>query len=142
MYPFARGGLFQLEVLRDGAVAFILRDIVVVRVCTAADVQIQSASCIFEGIHRAFNKSHGQRISIADRKQRLCRRGLAVLCRMYTRLVRDGRFCRPSRALQLRLCSLVVGILFGNGNDAGAEFTAVIYNCTGKRHPAHHRPNL
>ena len=59
---------------------------------------------------------------------------------MYTRLVRDGRFCRPSRALQLRLCSLVVGILFGNGNDAGAEFTAVIYNCTGKRHPAHHRP--
>ena len=48
MYPFARGGLFQLEVLRDGAVAFILRDIVVVRVCTAADVQIQTASYILK----------------------------------------------------------------------------------------------
>ncbi len=52
------------------------------------------------------------------------RRGLAVLCRMYTQLVRDGRFCRPSRALQLRLCSLFVGILFGNGNDAGGKLDA------------------
>ena len=55
--PVAGGGLFQLEVLRDGAVSFILRDIIVVRVCTAADVQIQSASCVFEGIHYACRAS-------------------------------------------------------------------------------------
>ena len=51
--PVACRGLFQLEVLRDGTVSFVLCYVVVIRVRTAADVQIQTASGILEGIDRS-----------------------------------------------------------------------------------------